>query len=299
MEDKSIIGVDLGGTSISSGLIKNNKVAKLFTQAVSAGDSEQKVLGEVVLAIEEVSNGNVAGIGIGVPSPVDIEKGIVYAVQNIPSWQEVHLKKHLENHFNLPVYVNNDANCFVAGVKYFGAGKNYKNIVGLILGTGVGAGLIIDEKLYCGLSGSAGEVGLLLYLGHTYEYYCSGQFFKIEYGVSGEELYNKAKQGDRKALEIFAIFGEHVGMLIRTILLAYDPEIIVLGGSVSKAFPFFKKSMQERINTFEYKHIVNRFTIKVNMVPEIAVLGAAALYLDAHNAHKRLNIERPASLVEH
>ncbi len=281
MDEKSIIGVDLGGTSVSSGLIKNNKIEKSFSLNISAGQSEQDVLNELIQAIEEVYNGNVAGIGIGVPSLVDIEKGIVYSVQNIPSWQEVHLKEILENHFGIPVYINNDANCFAVGVKYFGIGKKFKNIVGLTIGTGMGSGVIIDEELYSGINCGTGEFGMIPYLDHTYEYYCSGQFFKKEFEISGSDLYYMAIRGDKSAISMFEIFGSHLGKAINTILYTVDPEIVILGGSVSKAYKFFKTPMQQEIDTFGFQHILKRFTVKVNQIPNITVLGAAALYLDA------------------
>jgi len=281
MKQESIIGVDLGGTTVDSGLIKNSNIEKIFSLNISAEKSELDILEQVIQTIENVYVESVAGIGIGVPGLINVEKGIVYNLQNIPSWQEVHLKEKLENHFGVPVYVNNDANCLAAGVKYFGIGKESRNLAGLALGTGMGTGVIIDGKLYSGSHGGAGEFGMIPYRDHNYEYYCSGQFFKTEYEISGKDLYNKAKKDDKKALRIFEIFGGHLGKAITAILYAFDPEMIVLGGSVSKAYWFFKKSMQREIDAFKFTPVLDRFTIKVNKIPNIAVLGAAALYLDS------------------
>ena len=86
--------------------------------------------------IDESKPENLDGIGIGVPSVVDIEKGIVYDVQNIPSWKEVHLKSIMEERYCAATFVNNDANCFALGEKYFGKGLGHKSVIGLILGTG-------------------------------------------------------------------------------------------------------------------------------------------------------------------
>ena len=145
---------------------------------------------------------DVTGIGVGVPSVVDTEKGIVYGVQNIPSWQEVYLKEFLENKYNLPTYVNNDANCFAAGEKYFGKAKEYENAVGLIIGTGLGAGLILNDRLYSGTNCGAGEFGTISFRGHNYEYYCSGQYFIQHYSTDGAALFESARSKDTKALKI-------------------------------------------------------------------------------------------------
>ncbi len=211
---------------------------------------------------------------------MDVDRGIVYNVQNIPSWQEVYLKSTLENHFQTPVYVNNDANCFTVGIKYFGEAKEYKNIVGLTLGTGMGAGIIANDLLYSGSNCGAGEFGMLSYLDHNYEYYCSGQFFIREYGISADVLFKQATQGDKNALDIFNIFGKHLGNAINAILFSVDPDIIILGGSISKAWPFFENSMQAEVEKFEYSHVISKIKIKVNQIPNIALLGAAALYLN-------------------
>lgn len=118
----------------------------------------------------------VAGIGVGVPSVVDSEEGIVYNVANIPSWAEVPLKRLLQERFSVPVYINNDSNCFALGVKLFGEGRKYRNLVGMTIGTGVGTGIIINGELYSGQNTGAGEIGSLPYLSHDFEHYCSSGF---------------------------------------------------------------------------------------------------------------------------
>ena len=175
---KQKLGIDLGGTNIRLGLVNEGNIEKLITKKIPSQESEGVVLEEIINSIHEIFNANVAGIGIGVPSIVNINEGIVYEVHNIPSWREVHLKKILEDEFHVPVQINNDVNCFVLGEKYYGKGKNYQNIVGLALGTGLGGGIIANGKLYSGNNGGAGEFGLMIYKDQNYEYYCSGQFFR-------------------------------------------------------------------------------------------------------------------------
>jgi glucokinase len=281
MTRKVIIGVDLGGTRVSIGKVKENRIVKHISSDISAQGSEKQILDEIIQPLEEIFDPDVAGIGVGVPSVVDVEKGIVYEVQNIASWKKVPLKEILENHFHKPVYVNNDANCFAVGEKHFGKGKKFHNFVGVTIGTGLGAGIIINDRLYSGPNCGAGEFGSIPYKKSILEYYCGGQFFRGEYGIRGEQVYARAKQGDKTALEIFEQFGIHVGEAMMIIMFAVDPEAIILGGAVTQAFSFFEKSMRERMKTFPYQHAVERLIIETTDQPQIAILGAAALYYDA------------------
>ena len=281
MTEEAIIGVDLGGTKVSLGKVIKNRIVKHISSDISAQESEKQILSEIIKAIEEICDPTVAGIGVGVPSVVDVERGIVYEVQNIASWKEVPLKEKLENHFHKPVYVNNDANCFAVGEKHFGKGKKYHNFVGVTIGTGLGSGIIINNRLYCGSNCGAGEFGSIPYKKSILEYYCGGQFFMGEYGIRGEQVYARAKQGDKTAIEIFEQFGAHVGEAMKIIMFSVDPEAIIIGGAVSQAFSFFEKSMRERMKTFPYKHAVERLIIETTDQPQIAILGAAALYYDA------------------
>jgi glucokinase len=281
MNPQTVIGVDLGGTNVRAGKIVKQKMVAHYTRTISAHGTQDLVLQEIRETIAAVLDSQVSAIGIGVPSLVDVDKGIVYTVENIPSWKEVPLKDILEQTFHVPVYVNNDANCFALGEFYFGAGRGFQHLVGMILGTGLGAGIIINGKLYCGRNCGAGEIGKILCREHTIEYYCSGQFFQQQYGMDGGILNERARQCDAQALEIFNAFGDNLAQAVMIALYAYDPEIIVLGGSVSQAWPFFEKAMRRKLASFAYQHALARVVIKPTRTPKISVLGAAALCYDA------------------
>lgn len=281
MAKETVIGIDLGGTKVGLGRVEDRRIVRHVTAAVSAQASEAQVIEEVISAVEEVYDPDVAGIGVGVPSVVDVERGIVYDVQNIPSWKEVPIKEILEKRFDRPVYVNNDANCFAVGEKYFGRGRKFRHLVGLIIGTGLGAGVILNNRLYSGPNCGAGEFGMIPYKDSILEHYCSGQYFVRAYGVKGEDLFSKASRGDGEALKVFEQFGSYLGDALMIIMLAVDPEAIILGGSVSRSFPFFEDAMRERMKSFPYRKILERIVIETSDQPEIAILGAAALYYDA------------------
>jgi len=276
-----VVGVDLGGTNVRAGRVEAGRLAEVRSVAVRSGGTEREVLEDLFTALDAVVRKDTAGIGAGVPSVIDLKSGVVYDVQNIPSWRKVPLKAYLEERYHLPAAVNNDANCFAAGEKYFGKAKPFDHAVGLILGTGLGAGVIANGKLYSGTNCGAGEFGMLPYLDRNFEAYASGQFFERVHGVSGRELSGRAARGDSRALKIFAEFGRHVGEVIKAICYAVDPEAIILGGSVSQAFPFFRDAMWETFRTFVYSITKERLAIEVSETENIAILGAAALTYDA------------------
>jgi glucokinase len=275
-----ILGIDLGGTNVRAGLVENDTLIKVESLTLRKNGSKEDVLDDVYNLIGRFSGEDISGIGIGVPSVVDTENGIVYEVQNIPSWKEIYLRDLLVEKYKIPIYINNDANCFAAGEKYFGKAKNYKNVVGLITGTGLGAGLIINGKLYAGKNCGAGEFGMLPFKNKNFEYFCSGQFFINEYNMTGEELALRAGKGDWQALNVFAEYGSNLGEAIKAVMYAVDPEIIVLGGSVGKSFNWFKMKMYESINSFAYPKSVKNLKTEVSETENIAILGAAALYYD-------------------
>lgn len=277
----SVLGVDLGGTNVRAGLVKNDRLVEVVSSPINGQGSQREIVEQIFRVVDPLIQKGLKGIGVGVPSVVDLKRGIIYDVVNIPSWKRVPLKALLEKRYRLPVYINNDANCFAVGEKYFGQAKKYNHVVGLIVGTGLGAGVITNGKLYSGANCGAGEFGMISYLGHNYEYYASGQFFKNVYKTSGKELFERAKSGDKEALRIFSEFGNYLGEAVKTILYAADPDIIILGGSVSKAYRFFKQAMWKSIKTFVYSLVLKNIKIGVSRVRNIAILGAAALYYDA------------------
>jgi len=272
------IGIDLGGTNVRCGLVDNGSVVKRLSEPCRSDQSENEVLEQIAGLISRLLNPSVRGIGIGVPSVVDVEKGIVYNVANIPSWKEVHLKDILEAKYGLPVFVNNDANCFALGEQRCGAGKPYRNVIGVTLGTGVGAGLIINNELYCGTNTGAGEIGCLPYLEHTLEFYCGSAFFSEFHNTTGKDTMELAQSGDANALKIWEEFGKHIGVLVKIILYAYDPDAIIFGGSIANAYPYFEKSMREEMTTFDYPETVRKIQILISTRDDISILGAAALY---------------------
>ena len=280
-----IIGIDLGGTHVRAGVVSEGRLENIASVRIPSDGAVDEVLRVIFQLVDPLIDGNTNAIGIGVPSVVDVEKGIVYDVQNIPSWKVVELKKLMEERYRLPVLINNDANCFALGEKYFGKGQKAHSLIGLTIGTGLGAGIIINDKLYPGLNTGAGEFGCVDYLDKYYEYYASGQFFENCYHTNGEVVFQKAQSGDPLSTMILEELGTHIGNAIKMILYTYCPELIILGGSISKSYSFFEKTMWQRIHTYIYSNTLEHFHLEISELENGGVLGAAALYYDQQPDH--------------
>ncbi|MCD7973242.1 MAG: ROK family protein [Candidatus Azobacteroides sp.] len=271
------IGIDLGGTNVRVALVDKNGVRELIKEPCKADKSVEETTGHLKEMIRKIIHPKVKGIGLGVPSAVDSEKGIVYNVNNIPSWKEVHLKEILEKEFNIPVHVNNDANCFALGEKHYGAGKSCENMIGIALGTGLGAGVVLHGKLYGGSHSCAGEIGCVPYRDGTFEHYCSSRFFSRFYRATGMEVYDAAMRGNAEARKVWSDFGEHIGNLLTMVLFVYDPQVIVFGGSIANAFDFFAPAMYDRLKEFLFPDVVKNVIITPSRIQHVGILGAASL----------------------
>jgi glucokinase len=278
IRDKKLIGIDLGGTNVRAARISSHGIEKLVSEKVMARGKVEDVLQQIYGLIDKIGTKDIGGIGMGVPGPVDEVKGIVYELINIPAWKKVEVKTLFEERYNLPVKVQNDANCFAVAEKFYGKGKDCNAFIGLIVGTGMAGGIIINNQLYTGPNSMAGEFGMMQYLDKFYEYYSCGQFFSNVYGITGKEAADRAIRGDKDALAMWREFGKHLGTAIESILYAYDPEKIVLGGSVSKSLNLYERYLWEVLDGFVFKNSLKNFRIEASDLDNPGLLGAAALH---------------------
>jgi glucokinase len=258
MAERVIIGVDLGGTKIMTGAIDfNGKVlcppvrmdtigddaANAIVKRVT--DSVEKILRNLRMDIKDVE-----GIGIGSTGPLDIDKGLILECPQLPNMHFYPLRKTIEDHFGVPVWLNNDANCLIYGEIMFGAAAGFSNVVGFTLGTGIGCAVILDKKIFNGSTGTAAEIWTSPYGSGIIEDFISGAgVSKIYKSFSGTEkssleIYNLALEGDRYALQTWDEFGMHLAVPIAWAINLIDPEVVVLGGSITATYKFFNESME-------------------------------------------------------
>jgi glucokinase len=277
-QSQPTIGIDLGGTNVRVGLIEKGKVIKHASAKIpQTATDKQKVLQCIIETIEKVIVPDVVGFGIGIPGLMDKKQGIIHAITNIPSFNSFPIKKTLSDYFNVPVFIDNDVNCFILGEKHNGAGKNFRNVVGLSLGTGMGVGIISGNQLLEDANGGSGEFGEVPYRDANLEAYCSGMFFKRSLNKTGDEVFKLAQQGNKDALEVFQQFGMHLGKAIHIILLALDPQAIIIGGSVALSKQYFNDAMMKEVANFVFKNSLKNLTIVYATEKYSPVLGAAKL----------------------
>jgi glucokinase len=273
------LGIDLGGTNLCLGLVEDGIVKeRISVPSFEPSATLDETLEYLAEQIAKVLTPQITKIGIGVPTVVDVHRGIVYEAANIPSWTEVHLKEFLEGRFGLPVSVNNDANCYAMGAygKYPEDAKP-ESLVAMTLGTGLGIGIVDNGRLICGVNCGAGELGYLGYNGGCLEEFCSKQFF-AKYNADSYELSLAAQAGDPEALKIFKEFGRHLGYAVSIVMFAYDPSHVVFGGGIANALPLFKDSIVEYLReNFPLSKSVDRLVIDAQTSIDTPILGASLI----------------------
>jgi len=271
-EKNTVIGIDIGGTKIHG--IKmdiNGKIFKEIKILTEAKKGYEIVLKKIKNIINDLKDTNVKAIGIGLASPIDHKKGIVINAPNIKGWINIPLQKIISKECKLPVFLENDAKCFTIAEYTHGAGKGYSSMVGVTLGTGIGGGIIIDGKLHRGRDNYAGEIGHMSIHYNRFKCSCGGHgcFEKfasgtailkrtldhikikdhktnlIAKGLGTRDIYRAAlKEHDPLAIHILKDTGKYLGIGLANIINILNPEIIVLGGSVSRNFDLFEKNMR-------------------------------------------------------
>lgn len=243
-----VIGVDVGGTKIRSGVVDREGVVHARHEAESPGSSEEEVLRALDAAVEAVLEETVGAIGFGVPSTLDRRTGRVLRTTNLP-FDDFDLAGHTRERFGLPVGVENDANAAALAEWKLGAGRGASNLVLLVLGTGVGGGIVLDDRLYRGWA----EVGHTVVSangppcrgnchGHGHvEALCSGtaadRAAQDLWGADADArmLVERAREGDEAARARLAEIGGFLGAAIGSLANLFDPELVLIGGGFGEA----------------------------------------------------------------
>jgi glucokinase len=264
-KDGAYIGIDIGGTKTSvcagngSGKILKKKV---FPTDRSLETAMENIFRETGIIIAEFGREAIQALGISCGGPLDSKKGIIMSPPNLPGWDDVTIVKMLEEKFSLPVYIENDANACALAEWYYGAGRGCGNMVFLTFGTGMGAGLILDGKLYRGSSGMAGEAGHIRITedgpwGYgkrgSFEGWCSGggisgAYFDL-YGekISGGEVCIRAEQCYGKALKVVEQSAIVLGRFLALLIDMLNPDRIVIGSVFSRSESLFRNRVEEII----------------------------------------------------
>ena len=287
---KVAIGVDIGGTKVKAGLVTIDGQTigvpeSIRTQSHEAGEIIiKRLISLIQRMIQQAKGMELVGIGIGSTGPLDIDNGIILECNNLPTLHNYPLKSKLESTFSLPVRLNNDANAMMLGEAIWGAGKNINSILGITLGTGLGAALIVDRKIIRGATGCAGEIWLSPYKDGMIEDYVSGTAISHLYKeitqkeITGEEISKLAREGDVHALKVWEEFTQALAYALSWAVNITDPEAVIFGGSVMDSSDIFWNPM---VSIFK-KHICPQTAAHIQLKPSglkdnAGFMGAAAL----------------------
>jgi glucokinase len=258
---KQVIGIDLGGTAIKLGRFSADGVCHqsltVPTPQPATPEAVLAAITDAILQLQTPQGDRISAIGIGTPGPADAAGRIARVAINLKNWHNVPLADWLEAKTGIPTILANDANCAGLGEAWLGAGKNFKNLILLTLGTGVGGAVILDGKLFSGHQGAAGELGLIAInpdgpecnSGNrgSLEQYVSVQAIRRETGLEPLELANLAKSGDTKALEYWQNYGHYLGIGLASLIYILTPEAIIIGGGISAGAEFFLPAVRAEI----------------------------------------------------
>ncbi len=318
MADK-IIGIDIGGTKISVVIAESNgNILKKETFPTEGAKPPKGTLDRLKRTIHSImrnlslNNKDIKGIGIGCVGPLDPKSGIVISPPNLPAWRNVHIKDEFSSEFSLPIIMDNDANAAALGEKFFGAGKNVRNLFYYTVSTGIGGGLVIDGKIYQGASFDAGEVGHATILpdGPMCEY-CKkrGCLEILSSGTAiariAKELVSKdkdslilkladndinkitsqvvieaVKKADKTACVIWNDAVRYLGISVANIIQTFNPEMIVIGGGVSKAGDLLFKPLRKTAREYSWQRGYEACSIvPAQLGDNVGDLGAVSLVL--------------------
>lgn len=278
------IGVDLGGTNLRIAAVDyNGTLLEKLTIGTQVQKGRDVVITEMCDAIQQVvtkyaSRGKLAGIGIGVPGIIDLETGMLYESPNLPGWDHYPVREEIERRLNAKVILENDANAAALGEKWLGAARDYPNMCMMTLGTGVGGGIVLNGRIWHGMTGMAGELGHITvepegakcncgnngcieqYASATAivrmarEAIATGKAPELARGAESPDkefssriVYQLAVQGDVAAQEIYRKVGRALGIAVADIINALNLNMYVIGGGVVSAWEAFAPAMMSEI----------------------------------------------------
>jgi len=301
MKSNYSIGIDLGGTNLRVALIsEEGKVVKKIKTP-----SKERVVDSLIDAITEVINSDVIGIGIGVAGLIDREAGVVIRSPNLPSIEGINITGALRERFSLPTIIENDANVAALGEKWLGAGREFRDFVHLTLGTGIGGGVIYNDRLLNisaeighmvifsgGEKCSCGNYGCLetyasarAILSRAIKYLEDGADSILRqlhegnfYRLTAEDIYKSALEGDALSRDVLREAGRYLGIGITNIINIFSPQAIILSGGLMGAWNIYVQEAIKEASKRAFKELFDRTRIIPSILEDDAgVIGAACL----------------------
>lgn len=301
------IAVDIGGTKLRAASYPYDTTEPTKVTRVQTQHADRTLLERVVEIITSVwpENEQVAGIAIAAPGPLNPFEGVILSAPNIPEWVNFPLRQIIQDHFQVPVLVGNDANLAALGEWKFGAGQGHHHLIYLTVSTGIGSGIIIDDKLLLGEIGIAAELGHVTVLRDGPQCSC-GKFGHLEAIASGtaiakwvekeiaqgassvlsintqitaRKIAEAANAGDSLSIKALMRAGTFLGQAIADYVHIFNPTIVIIGGGVSRSgnllFIPIEQALQNAI--FDPHYLDNLKIVPAALGDDAGLLGALAL----------------------
>jgi len=298
------IGIDLGGTNLRAAAIdRAGKMIRKIAGSAHYSAGRDAIVDDMVGSIrklrDEFGAGGLAGVGVGVPGFIDLEKGLVTRAANLPGFENFPIRDQIEKELGAKVILENDANAAALGEKWMGAGRDCDDLVLLTLGTGVGGGIISGGKILHGFVGMAGEVGHITVSPNGNPCGCGNQgclekhasatavigmarLLGLGDNLSSEDVYKLALAGDANAKAIFIAMGQALGIALAILINVFNFPLYLLGGGALGAWDLFSPPMFEECKrrSFTFRATKTRIE-KAQLGGDAGLYGAAYLpYVD-------------------
>ena len=308
MDKKYVVGVDLCGTKIYTALVDlEGNIKKEKTVETLAHEGEQAVMGRILDTINYVIDGTdkdlIKSIGIGSPGPLDVKNGVILETANLP-FKNFAIVRTIKETYDLPTYLDNDANVATLGEFMFGAGKGTDNMVFITASTGIGGGAVLNGRLFRGATGNALEVGHMTVSTEGPRCGCGNvgcaealgsgtaigkrakeavltnvtTSLKNYDNVTAKEVFKEAANGDRVAKNILETSLTYLGIAVANTITNFDPEKVVIGGGVVNGGDIVIETIRDVVAERCMSTFVENCTVeKAVLGGKAGVLGAAAL----------------------
>lgn len=290
-----IIGFDVGGSKIEGVLWRAGRVASK-EKAKTPRNTRALVALLVKLTHKLRGKEKLTGVGLAAAGAMDFKAQKILQSPNLRYLNDVRLGKLLEKRIRVPVRMDNDANCFLRAEARFGHARGKKNVVALTLGTGVGGAVLVDGRLLQGKHGAAGELGhMVIAYPHSFSPFSPRERGRLRGGLTLEDLVsshgflrlgvkdpldcqNKAFAGDKKATKVYEQVGKYLGSALASLVNIFDPELIILGGGISRARWLLTRSAEKEMR--KHTMLPTRLLplIRISKLKHAGALGAVTLF---------------------
>ena len=282
-------GIDLGGTKILTVVTDSEKNVLAKTKIPTEASRGVSVVMDNILKSLDVScqkcgisAGNLSGIGIGVPGPVNYEKGLVYDCPNLSGWKNIEVRKIISEKLNVPVFVENDARVAGLAETRLGAAKGFRHVFYITVSTGIGSAIIIDGKIYHGADGAAGEFGQMKLLdGSILEQKFAGPAVERLFGLPTTQLAELIEKNDPGAKAALSHITNGLGVFLANVATLLNPQIIVVGGGVSQLGDLILDPVREKVSSLAFSIAAKNVKIvQAALHTDSGAIGAVELLFD-------------------